>query len=116
MSSSRIPDSELSLPHERLDAYRLAVEVNRWFAGLRFPMGRAHLRDQGQRAADSVVCNIAEGINKGRRTNAGRHALRIARGEAGELAAILDCIALPGGTLHQQKLRRIAMKLTGLMR
>ena len=113
---SHIPDSELSLPHERLDAYRLAVEVNRWFASLSFPSGRAHLRDQGQRAADSVVCNIAEGINKGRRTNAGRHALRIARGEAGELAAILDCIELPDGGAHQQKLRRIAVKLAGLMR
>ena len=113
---SRIPDSQLSLPHERLDAYRLAVEVNRWFSRLTFPTRRAHLRDQGQRAADSVVCNIAEGINKGRRTNAGRHALRIARGEAGELAAVLDCVDVPDGPAHQQKLRRIAVKLSGLMR
>jgi len=113
---SRIPDSQLSLPHERLDAYRLAVEVNRRFLRLTFPTRRAHLRDQGQRAADSVVCNIAEGVNKGRRTNAGRHALRIARGEAGELAAVLDCVDVPDGPVHQQKLRLISVKLAGLMR
>ena len=113
---SRIPDSQLSLPHERLDAYRLAVEVNRWFARLSFPTRRAHLRDQGQRAADSVVCNIAEGMNKGRHTNAGRHALRIAKGEAGELCAVLDCVEVPDGASHQQKLRLITVKLAGLMR
>ena len=41
--------------HERLDCYRLAVEVNRWFDGASFPRGRSHLRDQGLRAIDSVV-------------------------------------------------------------
>ena len=63
--------------HERLDCYRLAVEVNRWFSKAVFPPGRAHLKDQGQRASDSVVCNIAEGASK-RGTKAGRNNLRIA--------------------------------------
>ncbi len=44
--------------HERLDCYRLAVEVNRWFGDAVFPAGRAHLKDQGQRASDSIVCNL----------------------------------------------------------
>ena len=49
-----------SFDHERLDCYRLAIEVNRWFSRAGFPRGRSHLRDQGLRASDSVVCNIAE--------------------------------------------------------
>ena len=101
---------------ERFDVYRLAVEVNRWFAASSLPAGRAHLRDQGQRAADSVVCNLAEGLSKGRHTKARQHSLRIARGEAGELYAVLDCVPLPGGEQVQHKLRRIAVMLTKLMR
>ena len=45
--------------HERLDCYQLAVEVNRFIAQASFPPGRSHLRDQGLRASDSVVLNLA---------------------------------------------------------
>ena len=62
MSTQAAPKHRFS--YESLDVYRLAVEVNRWFGRARFPRGRSALRDQGQRAIDSVVCNIAEGISK----------------------------------------------------
>ena len=62
---------QFDFAHERLDCYRLAVEVNRWFGEAVFPPGRAHLKDQGQRASDSIVCNIAEGASK-RGSAAGR--------------------------------------------
>ncbi len=101
--------------HERLDCYRLAVEVNRWFGEAVFPRGWAHLRDQGQRASDSVVCNIAEGASK-RGTAAGRNNLRIALGEAGECCAVLDLVVLPGSVEQQQKLRRIGAMLFRLSR
>ena len=94
--------------HESLDVYRLAVSVNRWFAGVRFPRGRAHLRDQGQRAIDSVVCNIAEGTSKC--GDSRRNALRIALGEAGECCAVLDCVELPGGEEQQRNLRSTAVR------
>jgi four helix bundle protein len=79
---------QYSFTHERLDCYRLAVEVNRWFEQAVFPPGRAHIKDQGLRSSDSVVCNIAEGCAR-RGTAAGRNALRIALGEAGECCAVL---------------------------
>ncbi len=101
--------------HERLDCYRLAVEVNRWFGEAVFPRGRAHLKDQGQRASDSVVCNIAEGASK-RGTAAGRNSLRIALGEAGECCAVLDLVRLPGSVEQQHKLRRIGAMLFRLSR
>ncbi len=101
---------------ERYDVYRLAVEVNRWFASVKMPHGRSHLRDQGMRAADSVVCNIAEGIAKGPRGRAGRNSLCIALGEAGELCAVLDCAAVPGGLEAQRKLRRVGAMLSKMTR
>ena len=101
--------------HERLDCYRLAVEVNRWFSDAVFPAGRAHLKDQGQRASDSVVCNIAEGASK-RGTAAGRNHLRIALGEAGECCAVLDLVRLSGASEQQQKLRRIGAMVHRLSR
>ncbi len=80
-----------------------------------FPRGRAHLREQGQRASDSVVCNIAEGASK-RGTAAGRNSLRIALGEAGECCAVLDLVRLPRSVEQQQKLRRIGAMLFRLSR
>jgi len=103
--------SEYGFGFERFDVYRLAVEVNRWFASVKLPSGRSHLREQGMRAADSVVCNIAEGISKGPSGRAGRNSLRIALGEAGELCAVLDCAVVPGGDDAQRKLRRIGAML-----
>ncbi len=49
--------------HEKLDAYQRAIEfldlVDRILEAT--PKGRAHLKDQLDRAATSVVLNIAEG-------------------------------------------------------
>ena len=106
--------SEYLFTYEQMDVYRLAVEVNRWFGRVSFPRGRSHLRDQGQRAIDSVVCNLAEGLSK--RGAARRRALDIALGEAGECNAVLACVSLPGGGAQQQKLRRVGAMLAKLAR
>ena len=102
------------LAYEDMDVYRLAVEVNRWFGGASFPRGRSHLREQGVRAMDSVVCNIAEGLSK--QGPSRRRALDIAAGEAGEANAVLDCVALAGGAEQQGKLRRIGAMVAKLSR
>lgn len=94
---------------ERMDVYRLAVETNRWFSRQTFPTGRAKLRDQGQRAIDSVVLNIAEGLSK--RGASRRHSLEIALGEAGEVFAVLDIVGFREGQAYQDKLRRIGAML-----
>ena len=97
--------------YESLDMYRLAVRVARWMRSTTWPAGTAKLRDQGTRAADSVVLNIAEGRMRGG-VRAGRNHYRIALGSAGEAAAVLDIIELPGGPEHHQLLRRIGAMLS----
>ncbi|MSP55422.1 MAG: four helix bundle protein, partial [Myxococcales bacterium] len=66
----------------------------------------SHLRDQLQRAADSVVLNIAEG----------RAHFRIAAGSAAERCAALDLIGSPEAQAEQPKLRRVGAMLRGLAR
>ncbi|MBW2463903.1 MAG: four helix bundle protein [Deltaproteobacteria bacterium] len=105
---------EHAFDYERLDVYRLAVEVNRWMGRAVFPRGRAALRDQGLRAADAMVCNIAEGTCK--RNGAGKNAMLIALGEAGECCAVLDCVDLVGAQEQQAKLRRVGAMLAKMSR
>jgi len=100
--------------HERLDAYRLAVEIARWCAKQSFPGIRRHLRDQLIRAADSMVLNIAEGGGLERGCDGARHHFRIALGSAAEAAAVLDLADLPGGGDRQQQLRRVGAMLRRL--
>ena len=94
---------------ERLDVYRLAVDVARWMRRTSWPRGTAHLKDQGTRAADSTVLNVAEGHSRGGKP--GRNHYTIAQGSAGEALAVLDVVGLPGGAEQQQKLRRVAAML-----
>jgi len=54
-----------------------------------FPKGKGFLVDQFQRAATSIVLNIAEGAGEFSRKDKGRF-YRIARRSATECAAILD--------------------------
>lgn len=79
------------LAHERLDSYRLALELAHWAAAVAIPTQRKHLRDQIVRAADSVVLAIAEG--SGLSGDARRHHYRIALGSVCEVAAIVDLLA-----------------------
>jgi len=97
---------------EGLDVYRLAVEVARWMRRSSWPTGTAHLKDQGIRAADSTVLNIAEGHSRGGKP--GRNHYRVAQGSAGEALAVLDIAGLPGAPEQQQKLRRIGAMLERL--
>ncbi len=75
------------LPHERLDAFHVAVELVELVAGLRLPRGYADLRDQSGRAASSVALNLAEGAGKSGRD--GARYFQIARGSVCEVAAAL---------------------------
>ena len=100
--------------HENLDAYKLALEVARGCAALRVAAGRAHLREQLARAADSVVLNIAEGRARG--GDAGRNHFRIAAGSAAEACACLDLVGTTEALAQQPKLRRVGAMLRGLAR
>ena len=103
--------------HERLDCYKLAVEVARWFEQNRFPRGRAELRKQGQDAADSVVLNIAEGAGRRHAAAAGKNHHEIALGSAAEACAVLALVStLAGAAEQQQKLRRVGAMLAKMGR
>lgn len=100
--------------HETLDCYRLAVEVGRWFQQVRWPAGTASLRDQGRRAAGSVILNIAEGHMHADGHRA-RH-FRAALCSAAEACAVLDMVDVRDGRATQEKLRRIGLMVRGLSR
>lgn len=96
------------LAHERLDSYRLALDLARWAASAAIPPQRKHLREQLVRAADGVVLGIAEG--SGLAGDARRHHYRIALGSVCEVAAIVDLLA-PGdhADIHERIVRIAAM-------
>ena len=79
--------------HERLDVYGAAID----FVVLandvveRLPRGRAYLADQLQRAATSVVLNVAEGAGEFSSAEKARF-YRMAKRSATECAAILDVV------------------------
>ena len=77
--------------HERLDVYKAAIAflavVDEILEHL--PKGRGHLADQLERAATSVLLNIAEGAGEFAGNEKAR-IYRIARRSATECAAILD--------------------------
>ena len=100
--------------HEQLDVYRLALEIARWFPSVQVPRGRASLKEQGCRAADSGVLNIAEGRARG--GGAGKNHYRIALGSAAEVCAVLDLVQPSNISEAQQKLRRIGAMLSRMSR
>jgi four helix bundle protein len=90
-------NATIQLSHERLEAYRVALEFLALAHELatRLPKGVAPLADQLERAATSALLNTAEGA--GRRT--GKEKARfydIARGSAAECAAIADALEVRG--------------------
>jgi len=107
--------------HERLDAYRTAIEfvVAADAIASRLPRGRHYLADQLRRAATSITLNIAEGAGEFSRGEKSRF-YRIARRSAAECTAILDvCQHLELGTPQDFKesrelLHRIISMLTRL--
>ena len=113
----------MSLGHEKLDVYRLAIEYVAWVyleAGKLKPIHQ-HARDQWLRASQSIPLNIAEG--NGKTAEAGRRRyFEIARGSALECAAIQDALRV-GNALEEDEhekpkkhLDRIAAMLSRLAR
>jgi four helix bundle protein len=107
--------------HEKLDVYQVAigfVERANEIVG-QLPRGRAYLGDQLQRAASSIVLNVAEGAGKFSPADKAVFYTR-ARASANECAAVLDiCIKLNLITevdTHKAILERISQMLTKLIK
>ena len=96
--------------HQRLDAYRVALELFRGVDGLarRLRRGNADLKDQLKRASAATVRHIAEGANRMQpRDKAARFVL--ARAECGECDASLEMAAVIGAACPDevQRLRHL---------
>ncbi len=91
-SSAAAPDAdpEPVLDPERLDCYRVALQLNTLAPRL-IPRGHRELRDQLTRASLSVPLNVAEGCGR-RAPGEKAHFYVIARGSAMECAAIVDVV------------------------
>ena len=113
----------MAFDHEKLDVYQLAIDfvagANNLVESL--PRGRGYLADQLQRAALSIVLNIAEGAGKFSSKDKAAFYLR-ARGSTTECAAVLDvCNRLKlvnAGACEDHKgiLERISQMLTKLVK
>ena len=109
--------------HQRLDVYRVALEL---FSGVedlaaRFPRGHRDLRDQVRRAAAATVRHIAEGANRAHPADKAARFV-VAKGEVGECDACLEMATILKlgcpDVLASLRLSadRIAAMLTGLVR
>jgi len=113
----------MAFDHEKLDVYKLAIEfvakANEVVESL--PRGRGYLGDQLQRAALSIVLNIAEGAGKFSPADKAAFYAR-ARGSVTESAAVLDvCVKLklvPELVVDENKqiLERLSQMLTKLIK
>jgi four helix bundle protein len=83
----------VTLDHTKLDVYHRALDLLDLVDLVHeaMPPGRAHLKDQLDRAATSVVLNTAEGAGQFSKDEKQRF-YRIARRSATETAAILDIL------------------------
>ena len=73
------------LPHEKLDVFRVSVQLVTFVAEMPPSRGSADLMDQLRRASSSISLNVAEGVAKHGRDRARYY--EIARGSALECAA-----------------------------
>ncbi len=109
--------------HEKLHAYQAAIEFGEWACEVCRTRGqmRKSLRDQLERATESIILNIAEGNGKSTRADRNRF-FGYARASAFECAAVLDLLTIqriitPETSCEQKNtLERVGSMLSGLMR
>lgn len=107
-----------SFPHEKLDAYRVAVEMARLARKLaeQIPRGHRNLADHLLRAASNTVLLLAEGAN---RRGAGEKRQRFAesRGECGEVGAAGDLLLAfeIGAPTDAEALKRLASRVSAML-
>ena len=116
------PDAA-AFPHERLDAYQVALRMAALAkkVAASIPRGHRNVADHMQRSAQNAVLLLAEGAN---RRTAGHKSQRFgeSRGECGEVAASADLVIVmelgPRGDAQELKAlaARVSAMLTGLLK
>jgi four helix bundle protein len=107
MENTPLSSSATLLDYERLDVYKVAIELVALATQIAdaLPKKHAYAADQLRRAAFSIVLNIAEGVGKPTLPDKRRY-YAIARGSAMECGAVLDALLV-------MKLLRPEMHATG---
>ena len=111
-----------SLPHEKLDAYRVSLRMAAVAKDVArsIPRGHRNVADHLQRAAQNTVLLLAEGANR-RTAGEKRQRFGESRGECGEVAAAADLVLVmelgPRGDAQELKALagRVSAMLTGLI-
>lgn len=99
----------MTLGHEKLDVYRLAIDYVAWVFEKAGNLNGVHrpARDQWLRASQSIPLNIAEGNGKTAEADR-RRFFEIARGSALECAAIQDVLVVGKALLETDSQERKA--------
>ncbi len=111
-----------ALPHERLDAWRVALELDREVVAVvrDVPRGHAWLADQATRASGSGLLNLAEAM--GRRGADRARTLRIAAGSVLEVSAASELLGHRRACAEPARVRvrslcgRLSALIAGLIR
>ena len=108
--------SDRYLPHERLDVYRVALELHQALAAALPRRCTRELRDQLVRASTSIVLNIAEGAGRTSHPDKQRF-YEIAKGSATESAAVLDLLRIEGSgdAVLREQARRLAIRVVQML-
>ena len=108
---------EGTLDHERLDAYRVAVELDDVVVQIARRSGRGHgwLCDQAHRASGSAVLNLAEAV--GREGADRARCIRIARGSALEADAAVKLLEHRGvcSSADRARARQLVGRLVSML-
>ena len=97
----------MTLRHEKLDVYRLAIDYVVWVFAQANELNNVHrhARDQWLRASQSIPLNIAEGNGKTADADRRRY-FEIARGSVLECAAIQDVLRVGKALDENEHLER----------
>ena len=116
----QFPRNTPAFRHQYLDVYKVSLDFARWSFCITQDkdIARSSIRDQLNRASESVVLNIAEGAQQSSKAMSRKH-YRIALASAAECAAIIDLLALysvPNLEHPEHLIQRIGQMLRVMIR
>lgn len=107
-----------SFPHEKLEAYQVALEMAKLAKKMAegIPRGHRNVADHMLRAASNTVLLLAEGANR-RGTGEKRQRFAESRGECGEVGAAGDLLLAYdiGSRADAERLKRLASRVSAML-
>jgi four helix bundle protein len=107
-----------SFPHEKLDAYRIALQMAALAEKIAasIPRGHRNVADHLERAASNAVLLLAEGANR-RGNGEKRQRFVESQGETGEVAAAADLVIVLrlGSADDAEELKQLASRVSAML-